>query len=146
MNHPETSAAHPAARPTVRVLVVDDAATVRAYTRSVLTADGFAVEEAVNGVDGLERALARPPDLLIVDINMQKMDGYAMLRRMRREPSLAAVPAVMISTEEKPADHERALMAGANWYFVKPVRPDDLVTAARLLTGRPPGAEAEVRP
>lgn len=142
MSHPEPSTARPAAPPAIRVLVVDDAATVRAYTRSVLTADGFAVEEAVNGMEGLERALARPPDLLIVDINMQKMDGYAMLRRLRREPALAAVPAVMISTEEKPADRERALMAGANWYFVKPVRPDDLTAAARLLTGRPLGAEA----
>ncbi|NYZ16832.1 response regulator [Azospirillum sp. RWY-5-1] len=142
MSQPEPSAA----RTAVRVLVVDDAATVRAYTRSVLTADGFAVEEAVNGMEGLERALAQPPDLLIVDINMQKMDGYAMLRRLRREPSLAAVPAVMISTEEKPADRERALEAGANWYFVKPVRPDDLVAAARLLTGRPLDGGAEARP
>ena len=142
MSQPEPSAAHSP----IRVLVVDDAATVRAYTRSVLTADGFAVEEAVNGVEGLERALAQVPDLVIVDINMLKMDGYAMLRRLRREPALATVPAVMISTEEKPADRERALMAGANWYFVKPVRPDDLVAAARLLTGRPPAGETEVAP
>lgn len=138
MSQPEPSAP--------RVLVVDDAATVRAYTRSVLTADGFAVEEAVNGMEGLERAMAQPPDLLIVDINMRKMDGYAMLHRLRREPGLADVPAIMISTEEKPADRERALRAGANWYFVKPVGPDDLVAAARLLTGRIVGMDAEAGP
>ncbi len=119
-----------------RVLVVDDAATVRAYSRKVLEADGFAVDEAVNGIDGLEHALANPPDLLIVDINMQKMDGYAMLRRLRQEPALRDVPAVMISTESKDSDRENALLAGANWYFIKPVRPDDLTAAARLLTGR----------
>ena len=119
-----------------RVLVVDDAATVRAYSRKVLEADGFVVDEAVNGIDGLEHALASPPDLLIVDINMQKMDGYAMLRRLRQEPALRDVPAVMISTESKDSDRENALLAGANWYFVKPVRPDDLSAAARLLTGR----------
>jgi Response regulators consisting of a CheY-like receiver domain and a winged-helix DNA-binding domain len=122
-----------------RVLVVDDAATVRAYSRQVLESDGFVVDEAVNGIDGLEHALANPPDLLIVDINMQKMDGYAMLRLLRQEPVLHDVPAVMISTESKDSDRENALLAGANWYFVKPVRPDDLTAAARLLTGRGEG-------
>ena len=120
-----------------RVLVVDDAVTVRAYTRQVLEADGFVVDEAINGIDGLEHAMANPPDLLIVDINMQKMDGYAMLRVLRREPALRDVPAVMISTESKDSDREQARLAGANWYFVKPVKPKDLTEAARLLTGRP---------
>ncbi|AWK89233.1 response regulator [Azospirillum thermophilum] len=123
------------ARP--RVLVVDDAATVRAYSRAVLEGDGFAVDEAVNGLDGLEHALAAPPDLLIVDVNMQKMDGFSMLRAVRREPDLRDVPAVVVSTEAKDSDREQALLAGANWYFVKPVRPEDLTAAARLLTGRP---------
>jgi len=122
-----------------RVLVVDDAVTVRAYTRQILEADGFAVEEAVNGLDGLERALASPPDLLIVDVNMPKMDGYTLLRAVRREPELAAIPALMITTEAKEADHARALGAGANWYLVKPVKPDALALSARLLTGRPVG-------
>jgi two-component system chemotaxis response regulator CheY len=120
----------------MRVLVVDDAVTVRAYTRQVLTGDGFAVEEAVNGIEGLEKALAVPPDLLIVDINMTKMDGYSMLRVLRQEPDLRDLPAIMISTEAKDSDREQALLAGANWYFVKPVRPDALIAAARLLTGR----------
>lgn len=119
-----------------RVLVVDDAATVRAYSRSVLEADGFAVDEAVNGLDGLEHALANPPDLLLVDVNMTKMDGYAMLRRVRRDPTLHDVPAIMVSTEAKDSDREQALLAGANWYFVKPVAPGELARAARLLTGR----------
>lgn len=124
--------------PQPRVLVVDDAVTVRAYTRQVLEADGFRVDEAVNGLDGLEHALASTPDLLIVDINMQKMDGYTMLRRLRQEQTLRDVPAIMISTESKDSDREKALLAGANWYFVKPVRPADLTAAARLLTGRRP--------
>lgn len=122
---------------TRRVLVVDDAVTVRAYTRQVLEADGFAVEEAVNGIEGLERALSNPPDLLVVDVNMPKMDGYTMLRAVRREESLRAIPALMVSTEAKEADRQKALVAGANWYLVKPARPDTLTLAARLLTGRP---------
>lgn len=119
-----------------RVLVVDDAVTVRAYTRQVLEADGFAVEEAVNGIEGLERALANPPDLLLVDVNMPKMDGYAMLRAVRREETLRAIPALMVSTEAKESDRQKAFVAGANWYLVKPARPDALALSARLLTGR----------
>jgi len=120
-----------------RVLVVDDAVTVRAYVRQVLEADGFAVEEAVNGIEGLERALGSPPDLLVVDVNMPKMDGYAMLRAVRREETLRDVPALMVSTEAKESDRLKALAAGANWYLVKPARPQALALAARLLTGRP---------
>lgn len=120
-----------------RVLVVDDAVTVRAYTRQILEADGFLVDEAVNGIEGLERALAEPPDLLIVDVNMPKMDGYSMLRTVRREPSLATIPALMITTESKEEDRLRALSAGANGYLPKPVRPEALVLTARLLSGRP---------
>ena len=118
-----------------RILVVDDAVTVRAFSRRVLEADGFVVDEAVNGIEGLERAMAEPPDLVIVDVNMRKMDGYTMLRVLRRDPVLRDVPAIMISTESKDSDREQALLAGANWYFVKPVRPGDLTAAARLLTG-----------
>lgn len=124
-----------------RVLVVDDAVTVRAFSRRVLEADGFVVDEAVNGIEGLERAMAVPPDLVIVDVNMRKMDGYTMLRVLRRDPGLRDVPAIMISTESKASDREQALLAGANWYIVKPPRPEVLVEAARLLTGRPLGGE-----
>lgn len=132
-----TVSAVPPASAGPHVLVVDDAATVRAYSRQVLESDGFTVDEAVNGIEGLERALARPPDLLIVDVNMVKMDGYAMLRVLRRDPALRDVPAIMVSTEAKDSDRETALRAGANWYIVKPARPDALTAAARLLTGRP---------
>lgn len=132
-----TVSAAPSALAAPHVLVVDDAATVRAYSRQVLENDGFTVEEAVNGIEGLERALARPPDLLIVDVNMVKMDGYAMLRVLRRDPALRDVPAIMVSTEAKDSDRETALRAGANWYIVKPARPHALTAAARLLTGRP---------
>lgn len=124
-----------------RILVVDDAVTVRAFSRRVLEADGFVVDEAVNGIEGLERAMATPPDLVIVDVNMRKMDGYTMLRVLRRDPGLRDVPAIMISTESKDSDREQALLAGANWYIVKPPRPEMLVEAARLLTGRPPDRE-----
>jgi len=120
-----------------RVLVVDDAATVRLYYRDVLEAAGFAVEEAVNGLEGLEKALADAFDLFLVDVNMPKMDGYRFLSTVRREPALRPVPAIMISTEAKDSDATRAYAAGANLYMVKPVQPDALVRTVALMTGGP---------
>lgn len=118
-----------------RVLVIDDATTVRMYYRQILEARGFAVEEAVNGYEGLEKALASPFDLYVVDVNMPKMDGYTLLRTIRQEPALRATPAIMISTEGQDQDASAAYAAGANLYFQKPVKPETLILNVRLLTG-----------
>lgn len=123
------------AAPVRRVLVVDDATTVRMYVRQLLEADGFAVEEAVNGLEGLEKALSAPFDLLIVDVNMARMDGYRMVGKLRTEPSLMAIPVIMVSTESKDSDIEKAFAAGANYYLTKPLAPDTLHAAVRLMTG-----------
>ena len=115
-----------------RVLVVDDARTVRLYYRGILEKAGIDVTEAENGLEGLEKAEAASFDLLLVDINMPKMDGYAMLRAIRADP-----PAIMISTEAEGRDAQRAYEAGANVYLVKPVRPEQLRAFAELLMGVP---------
>ena len=118
-----------------RALVVDDAATVRLYCSQILTKAGFGVGEAINGLEGLELALQDRFDLLLVDINMQKMDGYAFVRAVRQQPDLHDIPALMMSTEAATRDVDSAYAAGANFYLFKPIQPDRLVAAARLLTG-----------
>lgn len=120
-------------------LVVDDAATVRAYHRGILEDAGLAVEEAANGIEALERAMHAPvpPGLLVVDVNMPGMDGYAFLEVARADPVLAAVPAIMVTTERAPRDAERGFAAGANLFLAKPVRPETLSGFARVLAGLP---------
>ncbi|MBO1022311.1 response regulator [Methylobacterium sp. SD274] len=118
-----------------QILVVEDGATMRMFYRDVLSRAGFVVEEAANGFEGLERALLGRFDMLIVDINMPKMDGYELLSRLRNEPALRAIPVVAISTEAGDQDATRAYDAGANLYLVKPADPVALVQTARLLTG-----------
>lgn len=118
-----------------RILVVDDGITMRMFFRDVLEGAGFEVEEAANGVEGIERALVGGFDLLLVDVNMPKMDGYEMVRQLRDDPALRAIPVVTISTEDKDSDVVRAYQAGANLYLVKPVKPADLAGTVRLLTG-----------
>jgi two-component system chemotaxis response regulator CheY len=117
-----------------RILIVDDAATVRMYHRSILEEAGYEVAEAINGVEALEKALQQAFDLYIVDINMPKLDGYGFLRQLRSE-DMAQGPAIMVSTEESTLDQSFALRAGANCYITKPVRPEQLLTHVRLLLG-----------
>ncbi|MDR3514209.1 MAG: response regulator [Azospirillaceae bacterium] len=121
-----------------RVLVVDDGTTMRLFYRSVLEAAGFVVEEAANGVEGYEKALAQPFDLMIIDINMPKMDGYSMLRAIRADAAVRATPAVTISTEAGDKDVIKAFEAGANFYMVKPVATRELTEIACLITGARP--------
>src|SRR5579864_6904469 len=91
------------------ILVVDDAALMRLYYRSTLEAAGFRVEEALNGLEALEKLLTHPVDLLIVDINMPQMDGFTFLSVLRRkELPLAAIPALVTSTESAPSDFAAA--------------------------------------
>lgn len=121
------------------ILVVDDASLVRLFYRSVLEAAGFRVEEALNGLEALERLLLLPADLLIVDINMPQMDGLTFLTTLRqRALPLAAIPALITSSEAKQQDFDAARRAGANFYLVKPIDEQMLVEFAALLTGSTP--------
>lgn len=117
-----------------RILIVDDAATVRMYHRNILESADYEVEEAMNGVEALEKALITPFDLYIVDINMPKLDGYGFLSELRQQ-DMPQAPAIMVSTEAAAGDQTAAYKAGANGYLVKPVRPVQLLTHARLLLG-----------
>ena len=117
------------------ILIVDDAATVRMYHRSILESAGYAVDEAVNGIEALEKALSASYDLYLVDVNMPKLDGYSFVRELRAHADIPQAPAVMVSTEAKPSDQAKAYLAGANLYLIKPTRPDVLLGHVRLLLG-----------
>ena len=114
------------------ILIVDDAATVRLYHRNILESAGYAVEEAVNGIEALEKALQTPFDLYVVDVNMPKLDGYGFLKELRGQ-EIAQAPAFMVSTEADANDRQQAYRAGANLYLIKPVKPERLLTYVHLL-------------
>lgn len=122
-----------------RILVVDDAATVRMYHRKLLGDAGWHTDEASNGVEALERVQAQEDgvafDLYVVDINMPRMDGYSFVRALRELEARHQSPVVMVSTEAEAHDASAALDAGANGYLVKPAKPSDLVLTAALLLG-----------
>ena len=118
------------------VLVVDDAALVRAYYRQALETAGYKVDEALNGLEALEKVLLHPFDLLIVDVNMPQMDGMTFLRTLReKEPPVSATPAMVVSTEAGPQDRSTARAAGANYYAVKPLKQAALTELVDMLCG-----------
>ncbi len=116
------------------ILVIDDAATVRMYHCNILIGAGYHAEEAINGIEALEKALTNRFDLYIVDINMPKMDGYEFLKELRSQ-DIEQAPAIMVSTESASNDQVLAYNAGANLYLVKPVKPKELLSYTRLLLG-----------
>ncbi len=116
------------------ILVIDDAATVRMYHCNILISAGYHTDEAINGIEALEKALTNHFDLYIVDINMPKMDGYEFLKELRSK-EMTQAPAIMVSTESAKNDKLLAYNAGANLYLVKPVRPDELLSYTRILLG-----------
>lgn len=119
-----------------RILLVDDSHTVRMYGRSILTSlPEVQIEEAQNGVEALEKTIARKFDLLLVDVNMPKMDGYTLLRELRSRPALWSIPAIMVTTEDKKEDLRRAYAAGASFHLSKPFDPEFLRRSVVLLLG-----------
>ena len=119
-----------------RVLIVDDAALVRAYYRQALERAGYAVDEALNGLEGLEKVLMQPFDLAIVDVNMPQMDGMTFIRTLRgKELPISAMPILVTSTEAQEHDIAAARAAGANFYLTKPISQESLIEHVVLLCG-----------
>ena len=119
-----------------RVLVIDDASLVRMYYRSALEGAGYEVVEALNGLEALEQLLVAHFDLVIVDVNMPRMDGLSFLQALRAKSlPLSSMPALVTSTEAAPQRVAAARAAGANFYLVKPLSPETLVQYASLLCG-----------
>jgi two-component system, chemotaxis family, chemotaxis protein CheY len=120
----------------MRILIVDDSSLIRHYYRDVLGKAGFEVDQAINGIEALEKVLGESYDLAIVDINMPRMDGISFIRALRRSPpDVATLPAMMVSTEADQRDIGDARAAGANFYLVKPVSGPDLLRHVAVLTG-----------
>jgi two-component system chemotaxis response regulator CheY len=115
-----------------RILIIDDNLATKTYYRQILEANGFDVDEAINGVDGLEKALCKSHDLYIVDVNIPKLDGYGFMRQLRTE-DIHQAPAFMLLTEARTCDHGLTFQVGANGCLIKPVKSEYLLFKVRLL-------------
>jgi chemosensory pili system protein ChpA (sensor histidine kinase/response regulator) len=129
----------PGHRPTV--MVVDDSLTVRRVTQRLLEREGYRVALAKDGVDALEQLPDVRPDLMLVDIEMPRMDGFDLVRHVRGDAATAALPIIMITSRTADKHRNVALGLGVNAYFGKPFQEPVLLGAiAGLLNGAMPEA------
>ncbi|HEY0254444.1 MAG TPA: response regulator [Kofleriaceae bacterium] len=108
------------------VLVADDDAWILRMVATVLEKRGYSVETAVDGEDALARALARPPDLLITDVMMPKVDGWSLVRQLRAHAELAMLPVIFLTALSSEDDRIRGFRLGADDYVTKPFRFEEL--------------------
>ena len=113
------------------LLVIEDEAPLRANLVRLLTAEGYQVITAANGDEGIRRARADRPDLVICDVLMPLVDGYGVLATLRSLPETAATPFIFLTASADKDDLERGLQSGANDYVTKPFKIADLLAAIR---------------
>lgn len=114
-----------------KILVIDDDTKLRQHYTELLKLEGYAVTEARNGREGVERARAEVPDLVLCDITMPEMNGHRVLETLRSEPRTAHVPFVFLTGWSEQDDIRTGMNLGADDYLTKPVAPDDLAAAIR---------------
>lgn len=102
-----------------RVLVVDDSLTVRELQRKLLEQNGYAVEVAVDGMDGWNVLRGGRFDLVISDIDMPRMNGIEFVRHIRQDPAFGSLPVMILSYKDREEDRQRGLDAGADYYLTK---------------------------
>ncbi len=119
-----------------RVLVVDDSLTVREVERRLLENRGYEVTVAVDGMDGWNALQRASFDLLVTDVDMPRMDGLELIRRVRSAPRTAGLPVIIVSYKEQPEYRLQGMEAGANYYLTKSSFHDEsLVGVVRDLIG-----------
>ena len=108
------------------VLVADDDAWILRMVATVLEKRGYSVETATDGEEALARALARPPDLLITDVMMPKVDGWSLVRQLRSHADLGMLPVIFLTALSSEDDRIRGFRLGADDYVTKPFRFEEL--------------------
>jgi chemosensory pili system protein ChpA (sensor histidine kinase/response regulator) len=114
-------------------LVVDDSITMRKVTSRVLEGHDFEVITARDGIDATEQMQDRVPDLLLLDVEMPRMDGYQVAEYVRADARLRDVPIIMITSRAGEKHRERGKRAGADGYITKPYKENDLLDEVKLL-------------
>jgi DNA-binding response OmpR family regulator len=118
------------------VLVADDDPDILALVRFRLEQDGYEVLSAPDGETALDLALARPPDLALLDVMMPRLDGYELTRRLRHHEPTAAIPIILLTARVQDPDAERGFEAGADDYVTKPFSPSALGERVQAALGR----------
>ena len=116
------------------ILAVDDSASIRQMVSFTLKSSGYEVTEAVDGMDGLDKAKAKSFNLILTDQNMPRMDGLTLIKSLRALPQYKTTPVLMLTTESSDAMKAQGRAAGATGWLVKPFDPTKLIDAIERVT------------
>ena len=114
-----------------RILVVDDEPDNLSLIKMVLEEEGFEVETASNGPDGIEAAKENPPDLILLDVMMPGMSGFEVLSEFKKESLTDRIPIIMLTGVSERKKIQEALSSGIDYYVVKPFEFGDLISKSR---------------
>ncbi|HEV8634060.1 MAG TPA: response regulator [Chloroflexota bacterium] len=121
------------------ILVIDDEPYILRSLSYLLAREGYAVQTASNGEDGLAQVRDLRPPLVFLDIMMPRMDGYEVCEQIKQDPTLAGTYVIMLSAKGQQIDRERGLLGGADEYMTKPFSPREIARRVReLLEGGTP--------
>lgn len=120
---------------TKTVLVAEDEALVRALIRATLRNTAYRVLEASNGGEALFVARLERPHLVLLDVGLPEVDGYAVCRTLKSDPATADIKVIMLSARAQRADRERGAEAGADAYVTKPFSPAELLASLQQWLG-----------
>jgi len=111
-----------------RILIIEDNEKNLYLLTFLLVKNGYTVDSASEGPTGIAKASAQPPDLILLDIQLPLMDGYAVAQALRQVAVLSAVPIVAVTSYAMPGDKEKALASGCTGYIEKPINPETFLS------------------
>jgi two-component system alkaline phosphatase synthesis response regulator PhoP len=124
-----------------KILIIEDDVSTSQFLSYTMEREGYQAITALNGIDGLKKALAEKPDLIILDLMLPGLDGFELCHRLRAYPATADIPVLILSAKAQDADKSAAFKVGANCYIVKPADPAKVVDAVKDMLNQPiPGA------
>lgn len=114
------------------VLVIEDNEQNLYLVKFILEKNGYQVHAAMDGQTGIDLAHQLKPGLILLDIQLPVMDGYAVARNLRSNPQLSGIPIVAVTSHAMVGDREKAMAAGCNGYIEKPINPDTFMSEVEL--------------
>ena len=118
-----------------RILLVDDSRTVQMITRTLLAREAYDVAVAPDGAEGVRMALADPPDLILMDVVMPRMDGFEACRVLRSHEETRSIPIIIVTTRGESANVEAGESCGCSDYVTKPINAAELLAKIRSQLG-----------
>lgn len=119
-----------------KILLVDDSTTVLLMERMILSSSAYDVLTARDGQEGVEKATAERPDLILMDVVMPRMDGFEAVRLLRQQDDTRAIPVIMVTTRGELANVEQGYESGCNEYVTKPINGLELLEKVRSCLGQ----------